>query len=99
MKAQTLAALRDVAQSAARGPWTATTNDFGEVEVVMAEPYGEFGDYPIVRIVNGDERDEPEYPTPVQNAAFIAVFSPQTAIALLNEIDRLRAAVTEETHA
>lgn len=78
--------LREIASAATPGPWF--EDDAGWLVIRQQSM-----DDPVIcdLVDQGDADDPNHYGTEADNATHIAAFDPTTALALLDEIDRLRA--------
>ncbi len=78
--------LRALAEKATPGPWEQLAGDYGRK--IASQPIRVlFGRSPIIA------RTEQEAPKATVDAAYIASASPETIMALLDELEELRAAV------
>ncbi len=86
-----LTTLRSLAEAATPGPWT-TENPFDEHFTAIAAPdVPEQGSPNIIASCIYDEADAEDATEAIRNAAFIAACSPDVILALIGELEQLRA--------
>lgn len=81
--------LRDLANAATPGEWLARNR-----QTHLGVSNEEVADWIVETVADREPIAQPYSPNKVANAAFIAAANPQTVIALLDEIDRLREQAT-----
>lgn len=88
--------IESAARTATPGPWIQSHDAWSQqiqICVGFSYPYPDSGagNYPVVSRVGGDLRgDEAELPTPEQNASYLELVDPPSALELVAEIRRLR---------
>ena len=91
-------ALRQLAQAATKGPWELIWNEVPAKNFSTGEPQGTCPDPLSLRVVVAEDyrlliriAADPEQVLRAEDMAFIAACSPDVILALLAELERLRA--------